>query len=304
MKHQLRDIEYFSEIAERGNVGRAAEALGLSQPALSKSLRRLEKSMQAKLVKRVSRGVELTAVGKELYSHVRRLRLSLDDMTRAVADLSLGRAGHLRIRTAPGYATYLLPVACAELLDEAPNVTFDIAVMVDRSQALAAVSNGELDLAVTTIRMPVKPELAMESLYDEGFAVYTSAEHRLARKRIVTLADMTQEKWAISATNADAHRYLAQAFSDAGLPPPRIAITSGSMVVRNLLVAKSNILGFTSRRIAREALRHYNFVELPVKELAYTRRIGVYYRREAYLPPIAKRFLEVLNKTASQMESD
>ena len=304
MKHQLRDIEYFSEIAERGNVGRAAEALGLSQPALSKSLRRLEKSMQAKLVKRVSRGVELTAVGKELHSHVRRLRLSLDDMTRAVTDLSLGRTGHLRIRSAPGYATYLLPIACAELLEAAPNVTFDIAVMVDRNQALAAVTNGDLDLAVTTIRMPVDPELAMERLYDEAFAVYTSAEHRLARKRIVTLADMTKEKWAISAANADAHRYLAQAFSDAGLPPPCIAVTSGSMVVRNLLVANSNILGFTSRRIAREALRHYNFVDLPVRKLAYTRSIGVYYRKDAYLPPVTKRFLEVLKKTASQVGSD
>src|SRR5690242_16494831 len=99
MKHQLRDIEYFSEIAERGNVARAAEALNLSQPALSKSLRRLEKTMQAKLVKRLSRGIELTDVGKELYWHVHRLRLSLDDMTRAVTDLSQGRTGHLRIRT-------------------------------------------------------------------------------------------------------------------------------------------------------------------------------------------------------------
>ena len=304
MKHQLRDIEYFSEIAERGNVGRAAEALGLSQPALSKSLRRLEKSLQAKLVKRLSRGIELTAVGKELHSHVRQLRLSLDDMTRAVTDLSLGRTGHLRIRSAPGYATYLLPVACAELLEEAPNVTFDIAVMVDRNQALAAVSNGELDLSVTTIRMPVDSELAMERLYDEEFAVYTSAEHRLARKKLVTLVDMTMEKWAMSAANADTHRYLAQAFSDAGLPPPRIAITSGSMVVRNLLVANSNLLGFTSKRIAQEALRHYNFVELPVRELAYARSIGVYYRRGAYLPPVAKRFIEALKKTASQMGSD
>ena len=260
--------------------------------------------MQTKLVKRLSRGIELTAVGKELYSHVRRLRLSLDDMTRAVTDLSLGRAGHLCIRTAPGYATYLLPVACAELLREAPNVTFDIAVMVERDKALAAVSNGELDLAVSTIRMPVDTELAMERLYDEEFAVYASAKHRLACKRLVTLADLAKEKWAMSAANADAHRYLALAFSDAGLPPPCIAITSGSMVVRNLLVANSNAVGFTSTRVARETLRHHNLVDLPVRELTYTRSIGVYYRRGTYFPPVAKRFIEVLKKTASQMGSD
>jgi len=60
---ELRDIEYFAVVAEHGNLRRAAESLGLSQPALSKSLRRLEKSMAAKLVKRTPKGVELTAVG-------------------------------------------------------------------------------------------------------------------------------------------------------------------------------------------------------------------------------------------------
>jgi len=52
---ELREIEYFAVIAEHGHLGRAAEVLGLSQPALSKSLRRLEQALQAKLVKRTSK---------------------------------------------------------------------------------------------------------------------------------------------------------------------------------------------------------------------------------------------------------
>ena len=60
---ELRDIEYFAVVAEHGNLRRASEALGLSPPALSKSLRRLEESMQAKLVERTPKGVALTPVG-------------------------------------------------------------------------------------------------------------------------------------------------------------------------------------------------------------------------------------------------
>ena len=59
MNMDLRDVEYFAVVAQHGHLGRAAEALGLGQPALSMSLRRLEKSAQAKLVKRTPKGVEL-----------------------------------------------------------------------------------------------------------------------------------------------------------------------------------------------------------------------------------------------------
>src|SRR5689334_4923868 len=65
---ELRDIDYFAVVAHHGHLGRAAEALGLGQPALSMSLRRLEQSAQAKLVKRTAKGVELTAVGAALLS--------------------------------------------------------------------------------------------------------------------------------------------------------------------------------------------------------------------------------------------
>ena len=68
---ELRDIEYFAVIAEHGHLGRAADVLGLSQPALSKSLRRLEQALQVKLVKRTPKGVELSAEGSVLLLRVR-----------------------------------------------------------------------------------------------------------------------------------------------------------------------------------------------------------------------------------------
>src|SRR5262245_40897848 len=123
---ELRDIEYFAVVAEHRSIARAAETLGLSQPALSKSLRRLEASVRAKVVKRTPKGVELTAVGTALLAQVRRLRLTLDDITREAADLSEGRAGHLRIGTTSLQALHFVPTACDALLKEAPKATLTI----------------------------------------------------------------------------------------------------------------------------------------------------------------------------------
>ena len=74
---ELRDIQYFAVVAEHGNVRRASEALGLSPGALSKSLRRLEESLKAKLVERTPKGVALTSVGAALLSQVQRLRVTM-----------------------------------------------------------------------------------------------------------------------------------------------------------------------------------------------------------------------------------
>ena len=102
---ELRDIEYFEEIAEQRHLGRAAERLGLSQPALSKSLRRLEEAMQVKLFDRNAKGLELTAEGSLLLARARDLRLSLRNVAREVSELSEGRAGHLRIGVGPTIPT-------------------------------------------------------------------------------------------------------------------------------------------------------------------------------------------------------
>src|SRR5687767_10853041 len=120
---ELRDIEYFAVIAEHGHLGRAAEALGLGQPALSISLRRIETAAGAKLVKRTPKGIELTAVGSALLSHVRRLQLARNDLAREVADLAHGRAGHVRIGSSPANEHTLLPDVCSSLLMETPKVT-------------------------------------------------------------------------------------------------------------------------------------------------------------------------------------
>ena len=303
MNTQLRDIEYFSKVAELGNVGRAAEALGLSQPALSKSLRRLEKSMQARLVRRSGKGIELTMVGSALHSHVERLRLSLDDVMRHVSDLSLGRSGHLRVSTGPGFGLNVLSSTCSTLLEGAPSVTMKVLVL-ERAASIAGLRAGQIDLSVTTIQPYRHEELAEEYLYSERFAVFVSAAHPLARKKRLSLADLAQVRWAVSATEAAAPSHLRQVLQEHGLPPPRITVESTSMSFRNELLAASDLVGFTSRRVVKRSAATYGVVALNVKELNYSRGIGLFYRKTAYLSPAALRFIDILRAKARKLTAD
>lgn len=297
---ELRDIEYFAEVAKHGHLGRAAEALGLSQSALSKSLRRLEEEMGAKLVKRTPKGVELTAEGSTLLSRAYRIRISLDDITREVADVSQGLAGQLRIGAGSGASFHLLPAACTTLAKAAPDATLIIRE-IGYGDAMSALRNGELDLAIQAIDESPPHNLAQQRLYDERYVVIAAAGHRLATKKHVALADLSRERWILQEPTWTIARHFIGVFEKHGLPPPRVTIETGSPILRLPVVAASELLGYTLGSIVRWARSDLRLAELDVPELASTFTFGVLYRKDAYLSPLAKRFIEALKAAARDM---
>ena len=303
MKIGMKDIEYFAVVAERGHIGRAAEALGLSQPALSKSLRRLEGALDAKVVKRTPKGVELTAVGKALLARVSGLRLLVEDLVREAAELSDGRAGHVRIGVVTGLTELLLAPACSALLREARHVTVD-AVVENYQRLAAAVRKGELDFALGS--MPAFPEsdLKYERLYDDdGFVVYASARHRLASREKVTIADLVAERFASVTSDMPAWQALERAFAERGLDAPRLALRSSALDLRFAIVASSDLLGFSSRAVVKLAATRYPLKILPVDEWAWPRSVAVVSRKDGYLSPPARRLIDAVKTVGSALAS-
>jgi DNA-binding transcriptional LysR family regulator len=300
---ELRDLHYFAAIAEHRSVRRAAEALGLSQPGLSKSLRRLEQELRSKLVARTPKGVELTTVGSALAAHVRRLHLAFDDVARQAADLSEGRAGHLRVGVNPVHAD-LLPPAYSALLKDAPGVTFS-ATVSDNDVMIPAVRKGELDLVVNYLPESPWEGCDTEQVYGGvDIVVYASASHPLTRKRAVTITDLAREQWVLSPMNVLPWHWLPRAFTDRGQPPPRVAFETRSIRLRLQVVAASRHLGFLPRRIVRKAAARFRLKELPVKDVTWRHPIGIIYRKNAYLSPAAQRFIEILKATAKEVAAE
>ena len=295
---ELRDLQYFAVVAEHGNVRRASEILELSPPALSKSLRRLEQSMKAKLVTRSAKGVELTAVGTALLAQIGRIRLTLDDVAREAEDLSEGRAGHLRIGVNSVTAEDLpdLPEANAVLMREAPNVTLSVTVS-DNDVMVPALRNGELDLVVNYLAESPYAGCTTEYLCHEEVVVYASASHPLAKQKVVTMAQIARERWALPPVQMLPWHWLYRAFQDRGLPPPQVALQTRSHRLRIHAVATSGLLGFNARRTIYQAASRFRLQELSVRGVTWRRPVGVIYRDGGYLSPAARRFIEILKKT-------
>jgi DNA-binding transcriptional LysR family regulator len=292
---ELRDLEYFSVIAEHGHLGRAADALRLSQPALSKSLQRLEQALEVKLFKRNPKGVELTAEGSLLLLRVREVHLSLRSVSREINDVSEGRAGQLRIGVGLPVSEQLLSMAFATLLKDAPRTKLLVSGS-DNDLMFPALHNGELDAIVNYFR-PTEG-LVSEHLYDDEFVVCASADHPLAGRKRVALADVAQERWALAEPTLISQRWLLDKFREAGLPPPRIALESRSLPLKQQTVASSDLLTFTSRSVIRQCVSASAVTALPIRELTWPFPVSIIYRKETYLPPTVRRFIEIIKTTA------
>lgn len=294
MTMELRDIEYFTVLAEQGSIGRAADILRLSQPAISKSLRRLEDALQVSLFRRSHRGLELTAEGSVLLARTRELHLSLRNVARELTELGEGRVTHLRIGVGPSVPGELVTAAFGKLLQEAPRTTMQV-VVSDVDEVHPALRKGDLDLIVNLMRPEAPEEFSYVPLYDEEFVVCASDRHRLAGRTKVPLAELALERWASSGAALPAHRRLRQLLEQQSLPMPQIAFESRSGWLRLQMVAASGLLVYTAQSLVRLGkAAGYPLTILPVAELAWRRPIGAIVRSEGYLPPAVQRLIDIL----------
>lgn len=294
MRIEQRDLEYFAVVAERGNLGRAAEALNLSQPALSMSLRRLERATGSKIVRRTAKGVEPTEAGETLLKHVRRLRLAHEDVLKEVSDIGQARAGHIRVGTSIGISDIRLANACAALLNEAPRVTLSVTGS-NQPELLQLLRTGALDFALTSAPGPAAEDFHQERLIEDEFVVYCSRRHPLARAKQITCADLARERWANAEWDSISARRLRAVFEQHGLPPPNVALTSFTPEFRMRVVAATHLLGYNSLAVVQEASKRLQLTALRVEDWPDLKRSSaIVHRKAAYLSPAARRLIEIV----------
>ena len=152
-----------------------------------------------------------------------------------------------------------------------------------------------------------QPDVTQELFREDEFVVYCASSHRLAKRKSVTLDDLAQERWAISAAGAARDRPVApfgsllslrRVFEERSLPAPRITLVSDLVMFKLRAVAGSDLVGVTVKANVHAAAAQYRLKILPVKGLDWVRPVAVAYRKDAYLSPAARRFIEILKATA------
>lgn len=168
----LRHLRYFKSLAQTGTFSRAAEAMHVTQPALSQQIKELEGQLGTQLVERQPRRVVLTPAGHDLLRHADRVLAEMQALE-VSARWRQGLAGRLAIGVIPTVAPYLLPVALPLL--RAQNVTLDLGVRESQTDTLLeALASGKLDAAI--LALPAgDDQLVEEPLFEDRFLLAGSS---------------------------------------------------------------------------------------------------------------------------------
>jgi DNA-binding transcriptional LysR family regulator len=177
---ELRQLRHFVAVAERLHFGRAAAALHMSQPPLSRSIRDLEARVGATLLARTRRRVELTAEGARFLEEAKRLLQSLDQAVLEVARMAAGDGGRLRLGFVSLADYGVLPRLLKDYKAARPGVALALREMLSPEQA-TALAAGELDFGL--LLPPVAGELEHIVVQRERFLAALPSRHRLARAR-------------------------------------------------------------------------------------------------------------------------
>lgn len=191
---ELTPLRQFRAIAQAGHMTRAAEALGVTQPALSAMLRKLEEEVGAELLHRTGRGVELTEAGRVFLEHAEEALRRVDGGVGAVRELMGLERGSIRVGGGATATTYLLPPVVSTFHRRHPGVRFFIREAGSRVIAQAVLS-GELDLGIVTmpIEVPGGRDLMITPWVEDELRLIVPPGHRLASRRSYRWSDLTDE---------------------------------------------------------------------------------------------------------------
>jgi len=183
---ELDQLRYFLQVAERGNFTRAAEDLLLSQPALSRSIQKLESELGQPVFERKTRSVALTEAGTLLQARAQQVLSILEDTKAEITDD--GQSGQIRIGAIPTVAPYFLPEVLRKFSREYPKAMLVVQEQTT-DQLLKACTQGELDLAIVALPIPAK-YLEIEPLFEEELLLVLPPEHPLTEKSRIRLSDV------------------------------------------------------------------------------------------------------------------
>ncbi len=286
------DLEYFLAIASTRTMTSTAERLGISQPALTKSVQRLERKVGVKLVTRTSRGAELTDAGRAFFERLQALSRGMDDAVQEARDVGGSQAGLLRIGVTPATTDFTVECLLPTLMLERPVAHIKLTSALG-GPLLDALSRREIELAVCPVPEKLDPALECEPLYAELCSLMMSDKHPLAAKKNIAIKDLAGHAWAGTGKHEFTRSQVEHAFSRQGLALPSMTVEADTLHALALIVSRTRLISMINMRGAHTGQLPGNVVVRPVSLGGTQRTVGVI-RRAGYLSPIAQRAQEIL----------
>jgi DNA-binding transcriptional LysR family regulator len=275
MSLRLEHLRLFHAVAEKKSVTRAAEMLAISQPAVSKQLKLLEKGAGVRLIERSGRGISLTREGEVLADYVRRIFSLVTEAESALADLQGLRNGHVAIGAGTTVGVYALPEAIVRFRQRFPAIA--LRTEVGASHLLRQrLREGSIEIAITEASLP-SPEFVSEVFASDELVGIVPMDHKLARKASVSASAFSKQPFVAREAASGTQTLVERVFRERGLRvTPVITLSSTEAVKRAVsaglgvsIVSKMS-LGF---EIEAKKLAMLKLTDVPLRRPIYVVRL-------------------------------
>lgn len=289
----IDDIEYLIAVAEHGSIGRAAESLGLTQPALTRAVARLETLAGQRLFMRHPKGVVPTPAGRALLSRALRIRAEYDDAMRELQQMKSGQQGLLRLGYSPSVDKDLVIDAARRLLLERPAARLSLVEQL-MQPLLERLVDGRLDLAVAPVPTPMQPELAATVLYRDRLRLAADRNHPLLRQARIRWEDVAAQPWFLPSAQVRIRRLLDRRVAEAGLPPLNARVECDVVSVDQFRMLRGTRLLAICSEWSEPAMRRFGIEFVPIEQLGLDREVASIRRAGGYVSPLSERLDELL----------
>ena len=294
----LRQLEYVDVVARTLNFTRAAEELHVAQPALSRSIARLEDELACRLFERTSRSVRLTDAGTKFVSRARRILADARNLGLEMTGFGDGTAGVVRISTWY-HLEPTLPTLLHDFIVRNPNIEVSIVELVG-SAMLEALRHDEIDLGVAVVAPQWDlTEIAQQVIRTEPLVVMLPAEDELAGRSTLTLKALAGRSFIAPRIGTTARYWFDRMFSTMGVVP-RVAVETNEIAAMQAYVKLGIGVAIAPQSVVPPvaqpavAVRLEGFPEL---------QIVLAWHEAGYRTPAAERALTFAREAASRESS-
>lgn len=295
----LRQLKHFVAVFERRNLSKAAEAIPLSQPALTRSMKTLEDQLGVELFERHARGATPTAAGERLYHHAKSI---LAECSRAKRDASqpIGElGGSVSIGIGALFATRIFD----EMIGRFCKKHSKVRVQVQQGyyeDLLNLLDLGQIEAAFINFPLLALPDtMEFEPLLEVNTSVFVGPEHDLAQIEKPDMNMLRDHLWA-TVDQPHATDVLDSLFISEGVAAPRPAVQANSLTLIRSLVLTANFVGLLPDHLFHDELASGEVVRLDLPSTPLVRSAGLITRIEAFRRPVADALVREIRETVGR----
>lgn len=295
----LRRIRAFIAVAEFKSVSEAARRLNMTPPAISKSLRELEQSLDATLLTRTQKGMFLTAAGEAFFVRAKLAVSELEQGADEIAVLKGTAHNRIVIGALPNGSQPIVPIAVANVLRKRPAMRVSIrGGSYDLLET--AVRAGELDMVVGGLREGMEREgLVTEILFHDELAIIVRPDHPLMKRRKLPVNALAGHRWLLPDFESGLRERVEGAFDRANLKRPMDWLEVTPLSAMRTLVRETDYLAITTRMRVRDELDFGLLAELPVRLPGFAEPIAVVHRPTTSMSRDSILLLDEIRRTAA-----